>query len=112
MYHAKALGKNQISGNPRGRRVAALPPGTEPEPAARAVAIAPLPGAAAPAGPPTVAGAGRDHGTGQEGGEDDEPDPGEVRRQIAVARGHMDPDHQIRRAMDAFLSPARRSEPD
>jgi hypothetical protein len=27
-----------------------------------------------------------------------------MRRQIAVARGNMDPDHQVRRAMDAFLS--------
>jgi diguanylate cyclase (GGDEF)-like protein len=33
-----------------------------------------------------------------------EPDPTEVRRQIAAARRSFDPDHQIRRAMDAFLS--------
>jgi hypothetical protein len=34
-----------------------------------------------------------------------EPDPEEVRRRIATARQSFDPDHQIRRAMDAFLSP-------
>jgi hypothetical protein len=28
-----------------------------------------------------------------------------VRRRIAVARRSFDPDHQIRRAMDAFFSP-------
>jgi diguanylate cyclase (GGDEF)-like protein len=37
--------------------------------------------------------------------EDEEPDAAEVRRQIAVATRSFDPDHQIRRAMDAFLSP-------
>ena len=39
--------------------------------------------------------------------EDDEADPSEVRRNIATAWRNMDPDHQIRRAMDAFLSPSR-----
>ena len=39
--------------------------------------------------------------------EDDEATPSEVRRNIATARRNMDPDHQIRRAMDAFLSPSR-----
>ena len=39
--------------------------------------------------------------------EDDEATPSEVRRNIATARRNMDPDHQIRRAMDAFLSPTR-----
>jgi hypothetical protein len=38
---------------------------------------------------------------------DEEADPTVVRRQIAAARRNMDPDHQIRRAMDAFLSPTR-----
>jgi hypothetical protein len=38
-------------------------------------------------------------------GGDAEPDPTEVRRQIAAARRSFDPDHQIRRAMDAFLGP-------
>ena len=37
-------------------------------------------------------------------GEEDEPEPAEVRRQIAAARRSFDPDYQIRRAMDAFLS--------
>ena len=36
---------------------------------------------------------------------DDEPDAQVVRRQIAAASRSFDPDHQIRRAMDAFLSP-------
>lgn len=37
--------------------------------------------------------------------DEDEPDAAVVRRQIAVATRSFDPDHQIRRAMDAFLSP-------
>jgi diguanylate cyclase (GGDEF)-like protein len=37
--------------------------------------------------------------------DDDEADPQVVRRQIATASQSFDPDHQIRRAMDAFLSP-------
>ncbi|MGH2402180.1 MAG: hypothetical protein ACRDE6_05670, partial [Candidatus Limnocylindria bacterium] len=36
----------------------------------------------------------------------DDADPQEVRRRIASASRSFDPDHQIRRAMDAFLSPA------
>ena len=40
-----------------------------------------------------------------ESGGDEEPDAGEVRRRIAVASRSFDPDHQIRAAMDAFLSP-------
>ncbi|HEX2140799.1 MAG TPA: GGDEF domain-containing protein, partial [Candidatus Limnocylindria bacterium] len=44
---------------------------------------------------------------GGENGDEEEADPSEVRRHIAAARLHMDPDHQIRRAMDAFLSPGR-----
>jgi hypothetical protein len=39
------------------------------------------------------------------GEEEDDADPMEVRRQIATASRSFDPDHQIRRAMDAFLSP-------
>ncbi len=35
----------------------------------------------------------------------DDADPQEVRRRIASASRSFDPDHQIRRAMDAFLSP-------
>jgi diguanylate cyclase (GGDEF)-like protein len=37
--------------------------------------------------------------------DDDEADPQDVRRQIATASRSFDPDYQIRRAMDAFLSP-------
>jgi diguanylate cyclase (GGDEF)-like protein len=37
--------------------------------------------------------------------DESEPDPEEVRRRIATATQSFDPDHQIRRAMDAFLSP-------
>ena len=37
--------------------------------------------------------------------EEDDADPQEVRRRIATASRSFDPDHQIRRAMDAFLSP-------
>ena len=37
--------------------------------------------------------------------DDAEADPQVVREQIAAASRSFDPDHQIRRAMDAFLSP-------
>lgn len=37
--------------------------------------------------------------------EEDDADPQEVRSRIATASRSFDPDHQIRRAMDAFLSP-------
>ncbi|HEX2194705.1 MAG TPA: GGDEF domain-containing protein [Candidatus Limnocylindria bacterium] len=155
MYQAKSLGKNQISGNPRPRRLAYRPP-EEPaavavEPArVTAVSIeesgqpatvtpiqpeAPAPpsapavealdaaeGPSVPAPVPVAAGTGvgvmdaeepvaagaAAHGGPQESGEE-EPDPSEVRRQIAAAQRNMDPDHQIRRAMDAFLSPGRRN---
>ncbi len=49
-------------------------------------------------------------GGSHEGFGDEEADPTVVRRQIAAARRNMDPDHQIRRAMDAFLSPTRPSD--
>jgi diguanylate cyclase (GGDEF)-like protein len=123
MYQAKRLGKNQISGNPRPRpalitRRSILPdvppdprpepiqvePGktTEPppspaaQPAASAVAI-PLGG-----GPIVEPAAPGGHGARAQ--DDSEPDPVDVRRQFATARRSFDPDHQIRRAMDAFLS--------
>ena len=48
-------------------------------------------------------GSGAAETTGEE-----EPDPSEVRRQIASASRSFDPDHQIRRAMDAFLGPMTR----
>lgn len=40
---------------------------------------------------------------------EEEPDAAVVRRQIAVASRSFDPDHQIRAAMDAFLSPPGQS---
>lgn len=134
MYQAKSLGKNQISGNPRPRRlttrapqaveapVAPALPAPEPvtaEPAAPAEAIeAPAPAStngstreslAIPVEPPptpvetpvpVVA------GTADDGG-DEEPDPSVVRRNMARASRGFDPDDQIRRAMDAFLSTPR-----
>jgi diguanylate cyclase (GGDEF)-like protein len=131
MYQAKRLGKNQISGNPRPRpallgRRATVPP-SEPGPAPSAPEP-PSPGADAPGiaataprngtptapaddravavelGPVIVAeppAAGR-----QENDEDEQADPQEVRRQIAAASRSFDPDHQVRRAMDAFFSPS------
>jgi diguanylate cyclase (GGDEF)-like protein len=136
MYQAKSLGKNQISGNPRPRRIAggaapggdevaalrvdvagaepmmtaaAAEPVREPTPVAAAPAAAsaqavqaePAPFVARGAVPPPTNGAHDPAG-------DDEPDPSEVRRHIAAARLNLDPDHQIRRAMDAFLSPPSR----
>ena len=139
MYQAKSLGKNQVSGNPRPRRLSytpadviaaasgELPPTTvtapapaqsEPAPPGMEVPpvieVPPLREAdatpisveaeeAAPGVSPSLA-AG--DGTSHEGG-DEEADPTVVRQQIAAARRNMDPDHQIRRAMDAFLSPTR-----
>ena len=117
MYQAKALGKNQISGNPRPRRAPnRLLSGPEAitEPAAAEVPLPtsnPGPVPAAVADPPapttstafTVEGA-KTNGSHHEVHGEDEPDPADVRRQIAAARRNMDPDHQIRRAMDAFLS--------
>jgi hypothetical protein len=46
--------------------------------------------------------------------DDSEPDPQDVRRQFEAASRSFDPDHQIRRAMDAFLSPGlgERDRPD
>jgi len=38
----------------------------------------------------------------------DDADPHEVRERIVTASRSFDPDHQIRRAMDAFLSPVPR----
>lgn len=64
-----------------------------------AVELGPIVVPTAPsAGPETPAEATNGH-------DEDQPDPQEVRRQIAAARRSFDPDHQIRRAMDAFLSP-------
>lgn len=117
MYQAKALGKNQISGNPRPRRapsrlLAGPEEISEPAPAEP---LTPEPEAPAPPVPVAAESASRSHATAftveattngshHEAHGEDEPDPADVRRQIAAARRNMDPDHQIRRAMDAFLS--------
>jgi diguanylate cyclase (GGDEF)-like protein len=124
MYQAKSLGKNQISGYPRPRRLPPLPVVSErpPEPIPSAPPEAPPAPVAGPslepiematngahAARPTVLGMPAAH----EPSNEDEPDPTEVRRQIAAASRSFDPDHQIRRAMDAFLGPSRpRSERD
>jgi diguanylate cyclase (GGDEF)-like protein len=120
MYQAKSLGKNQISGNPRPRPVllgrrstlepseppAAAGPPDEVEPpivsgsstsprapsASRATAV--------PLGPIALP-----ETNGSAEIDDAEPDPQEVRRRIATASRSFDPDHQVRRAMDAFFSP-------
>ena len=90
MYHAKGLGKNQISGNPRPPRRLGLVS------ASSVVSEAD--------GGPGPTPAGGVESAAHDDTDESEPDPGEMRRQIAVARGNMDPDHQVRRAMDAFLS--------
>ncbi len=133
MYEAKSLGKNQISGVPRVRRAAprhlTAPPEASPAVEPATVAIPVGPPAAPEAGPeleepavrpPPVAVEPAPQAVGArvevaappsasvnravEATDEGEPDPNEVRRQIAVARRSFDPDHQIRRAMDAFLS--------
>ena len=122
MYQAKRLGKNQISGNPR-PRPALLARRSVHEPAE------PMPAPPPPAEEPTelrraepamsVTAPPEDRATAVELGpivvaeplassrhdEVDDADPQEVRRRIATASRSFDPDHQIRRAMDAFLSP-------
>jgi diguanylate cyclase (GGDEF)-like protein len=142
MYQAKSLGKNQISGYPRPRRLPPLPHTAAPPPES-APPAAPNPAAAdqksangplevshaEPVAPPSrpPLGAVEMATNGAHGGRptvlpmpvahepsnEDEPDPSEVRRQIAAASRSFDPDHQIRRAMDAFLGPTHpRSERD
>ena len=124
MYQAKRLGKNQISGNPRPRpallaRRSTVEPAPEPPPAAPApVSASPAPGRRAES-TMTVTGPSEDRAVAVKLGpillpeqqsssrheEVDDADPQEVRRRIASASRSFDPDHQIRRAMDAFLSP-------
>ena len=122
MYQAKSLGKNQISGNPRPRPALLARRSTlEPTPAAPVPSSATEPeatdeaGAAVPATAPAEDRAvavplGPVVPTPQpprDGEADDaEPDPVEVRQQIATASRSFDPDHQVRRAMDAFFSPS------
>jgi diguanylate cyclase (GGDEF)-like protein len=117
MYQAKSLGKNQISGNPR-PRPALLARRSTLEPAPPAPVPATAPAAAEPAAAATgAAGPPRDRAVAVPLGplvapdsvqehDDAEPDPVDVRRQIASASRSFDPDHQVRRAMDAFFSPA------
>jgi diguanylate cyclase (GGDEF)-like protein len=145
MYQAKSLGKNQISGNPRPRRLIARSlPTSEPiavgpvvEPAPTTPPASPEPESPAATAPEQAMGEDRTpsasengHGTARwsapipvltpaaaiptpspaatpDVGGDEEPDPSVVRRQIAAARLTFDPDDQIRRAMDAFLSTPR-----
>ncbi len=128
MYQAKRLGKNQISGNPR-PRPALLARRTTAEPAPEPPPAAPAPVSASPAAsgrraPSTMAVSGptEDRAVAVKLGpillpeqpsssrteEIDDADPQEVRRRIASASRSFDPDHQIRRAMDAFLSPVPR----
>jgi len=123
MYQAKSLGKNQISGNPRPRRVAAKllaapdelvvdeVAGEDAAPPAASAAEKVLEPTPAPSEPTATAFTveavttnGLKHDAHHEAHGEDEPDPADVRRHIAAARRNMDPDHQIRRAMDAFLS--------
>ena len=135
MYQAKSLGKNQVSGNPRPRRLlyrAADEPAAS-APAVSAIPIAPAANVPADAAavPPEVEASVEEAPPGDppaavesealvaaeaaiampeahhDAGEEDEPDPSEVRRHIAAASRNLDPDYQIRRAMDAFLSPTR-----
>ena len=130
MYQAKRLGKNQISGNPRPRPALLARRSTVevPEPAP----TSPAPAAPATSRPPpaerkrgpamAVTGPSEDravavrlgpilvpeHQPASRHEEVDDADPQEVRRRIASASRSFDPDHQIRRAMDAFLSPVPR----
>ena len=128
MYQAKRLGKNQISGNPRPRPAlltrrptveAPEPPPTGPAPALPPESASPPP--AEPPGAPlmSVTAPTEERAVAVKLGpvvvpdpqmplrheEVDDADPQEVRRRIASASRSFDPDHQIRRAMDAFLSP-------
>ena len=124
MYQAKSLGKNQVSGNPRPRRLlyrASEDGALAAEPVITAVPIeveadvqpaisldepivVPVSAVRVPAVERVLAD-GSSHRDAAI--EEEESDPSEVRRHIAAAQRHMDPDHQIRRAMDAFLSPTR-----
>ncbi|MGH2357810.1 MAG: diguanylate cyclase, partial [Candidatus Limnocylindria bacterium] len=121
MYQAKALGKNQISGYPRPRRLPSLPaPAETPRPATSQAAAQPV---AEPEQSPVpeadnerqqlrpvemAAASTPSDGSAETAAGEEEPDPTEVRRQIAAASRSFDPDHQIRRAMDAFLGPMPR----
>jgi diguanylate cyclase (GGDEF)-like protein len=129
MYQAKRLGKNQISGNPRprpallARRSTVVESAPEPPPAAPAPVSSSPPPAERRAQSAMAATAPMEDRAvavklgpillpesqpGSRHEEVDDADPQEVRRRIASASRSFDPDHQIRRAMDAFLSPVPR----
>jgi diguanylate cyclase (GGDEF)-like protein len=134
MYQAKRLGKNQISGNPRPRPalLARRSVAESPAPAPPATSAPPTTPAPVTSVPPSDARRARramnvtapheDRAVAVELGpiivdepdppsrhdEVDDADPHEVRERIATASRSFDPDHQIRRAMDAFLSPVPR----
>ncbi|MBA2264916.1 MAG: GGDEF domain-containing protein, partial [Chloroflexi bacterium] len=124
MYQAKRLGKNQISGNPRPRPALLARRSTTDAPETQSAAQPPPVIADRRTGKrrstPDLAAAPREDRavavelgpiivsepeTGSRHDEVDDADPQEVRRRIASASRSFDPDHQIRRAMDAFLSP-------
>ena len=105
-----ASARTESSMAPREDRAIAVELGPAPEPAAPEP-VAPKPVAVQPvapepvAAPPVPPADEEDEARGHEADEEDQADAGEVRRQIAHATRSFDPDHQIRRAMDAFLSP-------
>jgi diguanylate cyclase (GGDEF)-like protein len=76
------------------------------EPPSVVSAEAPIEPAATSPLRPVEVGPGGTNGAREGAVDEEEPDPSEVRRQIAAAARSFDPDHQIRRAMDAFLGPA------
>jgi hypothetical protein len=87
----------------------AIPVGPSPEPEPLTEAVASPEDAAEPIPEPepiaTAAVAIPLNGGAEHEVDDDEADPQDMRRHIANASQSFDPDHQIRRAMDAFLSP-------
>ena len=96
---------------PAAAEAAAIAPATMAEPSPLPAA-APIPVAASAPESTAFAVDSKANGTNHEAHGEDEPDPADVRRQIARARRNMDPDHQIRRAMDAFLSSPTSSRAD
>jgi diguanylate cyclase (GGDEF)-like protein len=113
MYQAKKLGKNQISGNPR-PRPALLTRRSTTAGSPVAVPVVPEPSPPVPSVEehetvePVAAADGSipEPSEGRQEDDEDQPDPAEMRRQFAAASRSFDPDHQVRRAMDAFFSPS------
>ena len=117
MYASKALGKNQISTPPERTIRTPLPAlarAPDQRTGGRTVAVPVASDDSRPASPPADASAEGPPAAATSGGNgaaaaeppaeerDEELDPAEARRRIA--RLSYDPDHQVRRAMDAFLS--------